>query len=180
MEAARAGKQVARRAYYPNINLGALVGLQAIGLGNLLSLDAGQVGVGPALSLPLFDEGRRRADLAGATAGVDLAVASYNDTVVGAVREAADAIALTGNLRAQAAEAAAVVRGFSETGRLNAVRVRAGLDSKLDLVDNDVRLLDAELDQANLATDAARTRVQPLLALGGGWDGEQTRQEPMR
>ena len=171
VEAAQAGQQVARRAFYPNINLNAAIGLQAIGLGNLLSLDAGQVGAGPALSLPLFDGGRRRADLAGATAGVDLAVAQYNADVVGAVREAADAIALAGNLRQQQADAAAVTRGFAETDRLNGVRVRAGLDSKLGLVDTDVRLLDAELTQADLATEAARARVQLLLALGGGWDG---------
>lgn len=170
VEAAQAGQQVARRAYYPNVNLGALISLQAIGLGNLLSLDAAQLGVGPALSLPLFDGGRRRADLAGATAGVDLAIAQYNATVIDAVREAADAIALSGNLQQQRADAAAVTRGLAETDRLNAVRVRAGLDSKLGLVDTDVRLLDAELTQANLATDAARARVQLLLALGGGWD----------
>lgn len=171
IDAAQAGRQVARRAFYPNVNLGALVGLQAIGLGNLLSLDAGQVGVGPAIHLPLFDNGRLRADLAGATAGVDLATAQYNGTVVGAVREAADAIALVGNLRQQRADAAAVVSGLTETNRLNGVRVRSGLDSKLGLVDTDVRLLDAELTQVNLAADAARARVQLVLALGGGWDG---------
>ena len=171
VEAAEAGRQVARRNFYPNVNLGALVGLQAIGLGNLLSLDAGQVGVGPAIHLPLFDSGRLRAELAGATAGVDLAVASYNETVIDAVREAADAIALAGNLQQQRGDAAAVVRGLNETNRLNAVRVNAGLDSKLGLVDTDVRLLDAELTQTNLAADAARARVQLLLALGGGWDG---------
>ena len=171
IDAAQAGRQVARRAFYPNVNLGALIGLQAIGLGNLLSLDAGQVGVGPAIHLPLFDNGRLRAELAGATAGVDLATAQYNDLVVGAVREAADAIALVGNIAQQRADAAAVVRGLSETDRLNAVRVRTGLDSKLGLVDTDVRLLDAELTEVNLAADAARARVQLVLALGGGWDG---------
>lgn len=171
IDAAQAARQVARRAYYPNVNLGALVGLQAIGLGNLLSLDAGQVGVGPAVHLPLFDGGRLRADLAGATAGVDLATAQYNLTVFGAVREAADAVALVGNLRQQRADAAAVASGLRETNRLNGVRVRSGLDSKLGLVDTDVRLLDAELTQVNLAADAARARVQLVLALGGGWDG---------
>ena len=174
LDAANAGKQVARRAFYPNVNLSALIGLQAIGLGNLLSLDAGQVSVGPAIHLPLFDNGRLRANLAGATAGVDLATADYNLAVIGAVREAADAIALAGNYAAQRADAAAVIQGLAETNRLNDVRVRAGLDSKLGLVDTDVRLLDAELTQANLAVDAARARVQLVLALGGGWDAIST------
>ena len=169
IDAAAAGRQVARRAFYPDINLAALAGFQAIGVGNLIGLDAGTVGVGPAIRLPLFDGGRLRAELAGATAALDVATAEYNERVVGAVREAADAIALVANLDAQAARNAEVVRGFAETGRLNAIRVSSGLDSKLDLVDTDVRLLDAELAQAELAAAAARQRVALVIALGGGF-----------
>jgi outer membrane protein TolC len=118
-----------------------------------------------------------KADLAGATAALDLATADYNDRVIAAVRDAADAIALVANLGEQRARTAEVVRGFGETNRLNAIRVSSGLDSKLDLVDNDVRLLDAELTQANLAADAARQRVALVLALGGGFSSSQ---EPRR
>jgi NodT family efflux transporter outer membrane factor (OMF) lipoprotein len=167
--AAAAGRQVARKAFYPNVNLAALAGFQAVGLGNLFSLDAGTVGAGPAVHLPLFDNGRLRADLEGATAALDLATADYNDRVVGAVREAADAIARIGALTADRARQREVVRGFAETGRLNAVRVASGLDSRLDLVDNDVRTLAAEQADANLAADAAQQRVALVLALGGGF-----------
>jgi NodT family efflux transporter outer membrane factor (OMF) lipoprotein len=167
--AAAAGRQVARKAFYPNVNLAALAGFQAVGLGNLLSLDAGTVGTGPAVHLPIFDSGRLKADLAGATAALDLATADYNDRVVRAVREAADALARVGALAADRARQREVVRGFSETGRLNAVRVASGLDSRLDLVDNDVRTLEAEQADANLAADAAQQRVALVLALGGGF-----------
>jgi NodT family efflux transporter outer membrane factor (OMF) lipoprotein len=167
--AAAAERQVARRAFYPNINLTALVGLQAIGLGNFVDLQSGTAGAGAALHLPLFDNGRLKAGLAGATAALDLATASYNDTVVTAARDAADAVA-----RVRAADAARlrqnqVVSGFAETGRLNAIRVRSGLDSRLDLVDNDVRLLDAQLAAANLSIDALTARAQLAVALGGGF-----------
>ncbi|USU10152.1 efflux transporter outer membrane subunit [Sphingomonadaceae bacterium OTU29MARTA1] len=174
IDAAAAGRQVARRAFYPNVNLAALAGFQAVGLGNLFSLDAGTAGAGPAIHLPLFDNGRLKADLAGATAALDLATADYNDRVVGAVKEAADAIALVANLTQQRARTAEVVRGFGETNRLNAIRVSSGLDSKLDLVDNDVRLLDAQLAQANLAAEAARQRVALVLALGGGFSAQES------
>ncbi|WP_230631264.1 efflux transporter outer membrane subunit [Sphingomonas sp. Leaf37] len=174
IDAAAAGRQVARRAFYPNVNLAALAGFQAVGLGNLFSLDAGTAGAGPAIHLPLFDNGRLKADLAGATAALDLATADYNDRVAGAVKEAADAIALVANLTQQRARTAEVVRGFGETNRLNAIRVSSGLDSKLDLVDNDVRLLDAQLAQANLAAEAARQRVALVLALGGGFSAQES------
>jgi NodT family efflux transporter outer membrane factor (OMF) lipoprotein len=175
VEAAQAGRQVARRAFVPNINLGALVGLQAVGLGNFFSLDAGTVGVGPALSLPLFDNGRNKAALAGAVAEVDVAVAAYNGRVVDAAREAADALAQVANLQAQTREQDAVLAGLRRTARLNQVRVGAGLDSKLGLVDTDVRLLEAEQAQVDLSTAAAQARVQLVLALGGGFAPQEPR-----
>jgi NodT family efflux transporter outer membrane factor (OMF) lipoprotein len=173
IEAAAAGRQVARRAFYPNVNLAAMAGFQAVGLGNLVSLDAGTAGAGPALHLPLFDNGRLKAELAGSTALLDAATADYNDRIVGAVREAADALARIGALEADRVRQREVVRGFAETGRLNAIRVSSGLDSRLDLVDNDVRTLEAEQADANLAADAAQQRIALVLALGGGFDSSQ-------
>ena len=177
IEAAAAGRQVARRAFYPNVNLAAMAGFQAVGLGNLVSLDAGTAGAGPALHLPLFDNGRLKAELAGSTALLDAATADYNDRIVGAVREAADALARIGALEADRVRQREVVRGFAETGRLNAIRVSSGLDSRLDLVDNDVRTLEAEQADANLAADAAQQRIALVLALGGGFDSSQ---DPIR
>lgn len=176
IDAAAAGRQVARRAFYPNVNLVALAGLQAVGIGNLFSLDAGTVGAGAAVHLPIFDNGRLKADLAGADAALDLAIADYNARVVGAAREAADALARVGASAAERARAAEVTRGFAETGRLNAIRVSSGLDSRLDLVDNDVRLLDARLAEANLSLDMLAARTQLVLALGGGFTPPQDRQ----
>lgn len=172
--AAAAGRQVARRAFYPNINLVGIVGLQAIGVGNFFNLDSGTVGAGGALHLPIFDNGRLRADLGAAVAAEDAAIADYDRIVVTAVREGADAVATIRAVDAQRLRAGEVVQGFSETGRLNAVRLRSGLESRLDLVDTDIRLLDAQLILANLQFDAALARVQLALALGGGFSSQDT------
>jgi NodT family efflux transporter outer membrane factor (OMF) lipoprotein len=169
IDAASAGRQVARRAFYPNINLSALVGLQAIGIGNFVNLDSGTAGAGAAIHLPLFDNGRLKADLAGANAALDVATADYNGAIVQAAREAADAIAQARATDAIRARQNEVVAGFSATNRLNAIRVSSGLDSRLDLVDNDVRLLDAQLAAANLSIDALTARARLAVALGGGF-----------
>lgn len=178
VEATLAGRQVARRAYYPNINLTALAGLQALGVGNVFTSAAITAGVGAAIHLPIFDGGRLHAGLEGATAAVDLATAQYNDRVVGAVRDTADALARIASIDRQRARQAEVVRGYAETGRLNNVRVASGLESRLDLVDNDIRLLDARLADADLATDALVARVQLVLALGGGFASANTVSAP--
>lgn len=170
--AAAAGRQVARRAFYPNVNLSAFAGIQAIGIGNLLSLDAGTGGAGAAIHLPLFDNGRLKADLAGAMAGVDFATASYNETVVRAVREAADAIARLQTIAGMRQGQHEAVAGLTKVGKLNSVRVRAGLSSRLDLIDNDIRLLDARQAEEDLAIDAIVARAQLAQALGGGFESE--------
>ena len=79
IETAAKGREVARKAFYPDINLLGLVGVAAIsGVGPLLAGNAVQYGVGAALHLPIFDAGKLRANLAGATADVDAAIADYN------------------------------------------------------------------------------------------------------
>ena len=54
-----AGERIkeAKAAFYPNVNLSALVGLSSFGLGNLFSSGAGFGSVTPAVSLPLFHGG---------------------------------------------------------------------------------------------------------------------------
>ena len=70
-------------------------------MSQLLQSASRVAGLGPALSLPLFDGGARRAALAGAEAGRDAQIAQYNQTVLDAVREVADQAA---SLRALAAQ----------------------------------------------------------------------------
>jgi NodT family efflux transporter outer membrane factor (OMF) lipoprotein len=167
--AAAAGRQVARKAYYPDINLIGLVGLQALGIGNLLSSSASTYGAGAAIHLPIFEGGKLRADYAGATAQVDAAIADYNQSVLGAVRETADALTRVTTLNNDLAQQQSAASGLADIQRLNAVRVSTGLDSRLDLIGSDVRLLAARQETVNLQADKAVAQVQLLVAVGGGF-----------
>lgn len=167
IDAAAAGRRVARTAFYPNINLTALLGVQALGLGNLVSTSAGIYGGGAALHLPIFDGGRIRADYAGATAQLDVAVADYNNAVVRAVREAADALSQVETSRADAAEQRRVLGGYQDVVRLDRTRVASGLGSQLDLLSSGDRVLAAEQQLANIEADAAIQRIKLLIAVGG-------------
>ena len=101
MEAAVKGREAAHADFYPDINLAALVGFQAIGLSNLVTGNAFTMGVGPAIHLPIFDAGKLRAQYARATADLDLAVADYNGAVVAAIRQTADAMTQVKSLEGQ-------------------------------------------------------------------------------
>lgn len=168
--AAGAGREVARKAFYPNVNLVGLIGLQALGIGNLVSSDASTYGGGAAVHLPFFEGGKLRADYAGATAAVDGAIADYNQAVLGAVRETADLITRLQTIDGDIDQQKTATNGLSEVRRLNDVRLSAGLGTRLELIGADVRLLQAQQDMVNLEADRAVSRVQLIVAIGGGFD----------
>jgi len=117
--------------------------------------------------LPVFDGGQLRSEHARATASLDLAVADYNDRVVRAVRETADALTRVGAAGDDLAAQRDIVTGLSESRRLDDVRVRSGLSSRLDIIEPELRLLDARIGLVNLEAQAATNRIQLLVALGG-------------
>ena len=90
IDAATAGRHAAHANFYPNIDLIAYAGLSAIGLDEMPQGDSRMWGAGPALHLPIFDAGRLKAEYRRSGAELDAAVASYNESVLRAIREASD------------------------------------------------------------------------------------------
>ncbi|NIJ64229.1 NodT family efflux transporter outer membrane factor (OMF) lipoprotein [Sphingomonas leidyi] len=168
--AAVQGRAVARADFLPNVNLQALVGLSALGFGNLFSAGALQGGGGVAIHVPIFEGCKLKAQYARATADLDTAVSSYNETVIGAVRESADAATNVRSADEDLAAQGRVVAGLRETVRLDQVRIRTGLGSQLDAIDSGFRLLEAEQDLVNLQAASLTSRIQLVAALGGGFD----------
>ena len=102
VEAAGRGIDSSKAAFYPTVNLSALVGLASGGLTDLFGTGALLVQGGPAISLPIFDGGGLRNQLAKSDADYDLAVATYNESLVTALREVDGCIA--GGTRAGCAD----------------------------------------------------------------------------
>lgn len=176
IEAAVQGRKVARAAFLPDVSITALAGLASVGLSNFFTGGAGSFSGGAALSLPIFEGGRLRAQYRGATADLDGAVASYDSAVLNAVRESADAITNVRSADEDLAEQGRVVQGLRDTVRLDQVRVRTGLGSQLDAIDSGFRLLEAEQALVGVQADALTRRIQLIAALGGGFDPLAPRQ----
>lgn len=170
IEAALAGRQIARAQFLPDVSIQALVGTLALGLGNALKSSSSEYAFGPAIHLPIFEGGRLKANYRGATAAVDQAIAGYNGAVVKAVHKAADAITQVDATDHDLADQARIVRGLRETVHLDSVRVETGLGSRLDAIDSGFRLLAAEQALIDLQAQAYARRIQLIAALGGGFD----------
>ncbi len=168
-EAAAARIHQARAQFYPNVNLIAFVGLQSLGLGNLVKAgsDIGQVA--PAFSLPLFDGGRLKANLRGTEADYALAVATYDSTVVKALQDVADAAASARALTGQLEQARAALAFEEDAYRVARLRYTGGLANyqSVLLVENDVLLRRRAF--TDLSARAFALDVALIKALGGGY-----------
>ncbi len=174
IDAAVSGEKVARTDFLPNVDLRALAGLASIGFGNFFSAGAATYGGGVARHVPIFEEGRLRAQYRRASADLDIAVANYNDSVLLAVHESADALTRIRSNDSDVAQQERIVAGLRDTVRLDAVRTSTGLGSKLDAIDSGFRLLEAEQDRVNLQAEGLTRRVQLIAALGGGFISNPT------
>src|SRR4051812_28724797 len=170
IEASRAGQAAAKAAFYPDINLRAFAGTAAIGLDNLFQGASGSFGAGPAVHLPLFDAGRLRARYRGASAEIDDAVASYNRSVLLAVRETSDQLSLVEALNAQVVQQQRALEDAESAYRLAEERYQAGLSSYLTVLITETAVLSARRKHIALLSEQAIARVDLLLAVGGSFD----------
>ncbi|MEA3003944.1 MAG: hypothetical protein QOH81_2732 [Sphingomonadales bacterium] len=168
-EAATQRVGIARAAFYPNVNLTAFIGFQALGLGNLFKAGSDVGSVGPAISLPIFDAGRIRADYKGARAEADAAVASYDGILVQALREVADAATSQRALAARLAESRQALAASEEAYRLARLRYQGQLANYLTVLEAEDRAIAARRDLAALEARAFSLDVALVRALGGGF-----------
>ncbi len=169
VQSALASVDVARASFYPDINLTAFVGLDALGWSQFLNVASRTWGVGPALSLPIFEGGALRANLRAANAGADAAVDQYNATLVDAVREVADAIAQRRSAQAQIAQQRKALRLARQAHRLVRERFAAGLGNELMVLQAQDPVLQLRQLGSELKTQALVDDVALIRALGGGY-----------
>lgn len=172
VEAASKDISSAKKEFLPNVSLGILAAQVAGGSENLFASQARFWQVLPAFSLPIFDGGRRRANLAGKDAQYDLAVAQYNQTLVGAVNEVADDLAGLDSLNAQMQAQQRAHDAAQQAYDLAQQRYKAGVGSYLDSLVVRQQLLEAEQRLVGLRAEQVDTSVQLIQALGGGFRPE--------
>ena len=171
LRAEAAGKRidVARKSFYPNVNLAGFIGAQSLGL-DLLTESGSDIGqAGLALSLPIFQGGRLSGAYRGARAEYDAAVADYDATLTQALKEVADAAVSERALAVRLGAARQALAKGEEAYRIARVRYEGGLDSYTSVLtaENAVilqRRAAADLESRALTLDAALVR-----ALGGGF-----------
>ena len=169
VQAASSDMSSAKAQFYPNVNLSGFVGLASIGLDRFLQPKSQEYGVGPALSLPVFDSGRLRANLSGKTAELDAAVASYNAALLDAVRDAADQISSLRAIERQQVQQGQAQAAAESAYALSLQRYQAGLSGYLTVLSAETSVLSQRRQGADLLARALDTQIALTRALGGGY-----------
>lgn len=169
VEAAASKVRVARAGFFPAVNLRALIGLQAIGLGSLVDSGSQFGTAGPAITLPIFQGETLRAQYRGAQAGYDEAVASYNQTVVTAYQQVADAVTQRDAADKRLAATRAALSANEDALNLVRTRYEAGLSSYLDVLASEVSVQNLRLAVIGLETYERGATLALIRALGGGF-----------
>jgi NodT family efflux transporter outer membrane factor (OMF) lipoprotein len=174
VEAASADIDVAKASFYPNVSLTGFIGLQSLGLADFLKAGSLVAGAGPAVSLPVFNGGRLRANLAGKQADYDAAVEQYNASLVEALHEVADQLASLRSLEVQRKEQRLALASAQEAYDLSVVRYREGLGNYLQVLSAESQVLAQRSLAADLDARGRVLSVNLIRALGGGYEGVQS------
>ena len=170
LRAANAQIGVAEGAFYPSLTLTGNFGYASENLRKLGEGSSRQFSVGPlALSLPIFDGGRNKANLAIAKARYEEAIANHETKLLTALREVEDALSdveqrqLQGE--AQSASQVAAARGYL----VARARYERGVSTYLDVTDAQRSALTADRAAVQINTQRLLAAVSVARALGAGW-----------
>jgi multidrug efflux system outer membrane protein len=131
LRAANARIGAARAAFFPTISLTGLLGLASSTLTGLFSTNAFNFHAGGNASVPIFDGGANRGNLAFARAQQQLFLAQYEQTIQTAFREVSDALARRGTIAAQMAAQTDLVAHSRDAYQLSEARYRIGIEEFL-------------------------------------------------
>ena len=160
---------VATANLFPQITLSGSLGSEALHSGDLFSSGTKAWSIGANILQPIFHGGSLRAQKRAAEAGLDKAAADYQQTVLGAFQNVADALRAleldAENLKAQAqAEQAA-----GKSLELVRIQYRDGAASYLQELDATRQYQQARLGLIQARASRLADTAALYTALGGGW-----------
>lgn len=158
-----------KAAFYPNVNISALVGFQSLGVDRLFDSGSYMSSAGPAVYLPIFLGGKLRADLNMAQAEYDENVGNYEKTLIQALNQVADAATALQQLQKQVRLVDQSVEAQTRGLTIAANRYKGGLSNYLDVLVAEDELLTSWRMQTEVRSRAFILDVALTKALGGGY-----------
>lgn len=174
MQAANEAIGVAAAAYYPDISLSGSYGVS----GNLINAGNAVWSIGSSLSQTIFDAGLNTAKVKAAKASYDASVATYRQTVLTAFQQVDDELSTLRVLGNQAAVQTQAVQAAEQAVDIALNEYKAGTQNYTTVVTAQANALSAEQQALTTRGDRFQASVSLIVALGGGWEPENTVTKP--
>lgn len=169
LQAAVARVGVAMASRLPTITLSGSYGAQHPNLGTLFTPQGQIYALQAGVSLPLFTGGRLRDQERAAQARSEEARAQYEQTVLGALREASDALASVRLDRDQLVAQETQTRALGIAAAIAERRYASGVSSYLEVLDAQRSLFAAQLSLVQAEQQYLAATVELFRAVGGSW-----------
>src|SRR6266478_6663584 len=170
--AANANIGVARAAYFPDISLTAALGFESAELSDLSKHTSRFGAIGAGVTLPIFNAGRIRNQVAQTEAFRREALSSYQKSILVGFQEVENALVdrskFTQAREVQARNVAALQR-FRD---LAALRYKEGATIYLEVANAEQSLFNAQLAYVSTQSQLFQSYANLYKAMGGGWVGE--------
>lgn len=168
---ASAGIGVAEADRYPRLSLSGNITPSRFRPDGGSAINVTTWSIGPSLTLPLFDGGRRAANADAARAQYKAAEANYQAKARSAVREVEEAMVRLLSVNTRIADTRAAAAGYRQSLDATQTRQRVGLGSMIELEDARRTALAADGAVVALELEGVAAWIALYRAAGGGWDG---------
>ena len=169
VEASSRDIDLAKARFYPNVSITTFLGLQSLGFPNFDQASSRILGIGPAITLPIFDGGRLRANLAAQDAAYDVAVEAYNQTLLDAVQDIADQLSSLKWLQERLVEQRQAVAVAARADDLAQKRYDGGLATYIQVLTTQNAILAQRRQLVVLESRAFALQANLSRAFGGGY-----------
>jgi len=170
LHAATADVGVAVASFFPSVSLSGSAGFQALTLPGMFGWGARQFGVGPTISLPIFQGGRLTATLDLRKEQQKEAAISYQRTVLQALHDVDNALIAYSAEQRRRDQLQQEVDASRRALELARARYAQGIATFLDVLDAERTVLAAEQQLNDSTTTVSTDLVALYKALGGGWE----------
>ncbi len=170
LHAAVADIGAAEAAFFPTVTLSGSAALQATQFKTWGNISSATYGLGPSLTLPIFEGGRLRRTLELRKAAEREAAVNYQRTVLGAFHDVDNALIAYRTEQRRRERLAAQVTQARRQLDLARQQYRSGLSNFLDVLTAQRTVFSAEEQLANSTALVGTNLVALYNALGGGWE----------
>ena len=170
LHAATADIGAAEADFFPKITLSGSFALQSTQFKDLGNWSSRTYGLGPSISIPIFEGGRLRRTLELRKAQQKEAAVNYQRVVLSAFHDVDNALIAYGAEQRRRDRLAAQVRQARRALGLAQQRFRDGVSDFLEVLTAQRTVLEAEQQLANSTATIGTNLVALYKALGGGWE----------